>query len=738
VNRQARLSPDPILVRRRPHGVPATRRRVWAACLTALYAMSHAAQDATLGDAHLLSKPRTLTATRASERRDGSESGDWPGYGRTYGEQHYSPLAEITDGNVAKLGLAWAKDLPPEFSMGQPIEVAGTLYVTTGYSVVTAFDAASGRELWRYDPHAARAAGARLRFAWGSRGIAWWNGRLYVGTLDGRLIALDAKTGKPSWSVRTFDARDEDRYITGAPRVFDGKVIIGHGGADVGPVRGYVTAYDGRSGKQLWRFWVVPGNPAHGFESAAMAMAAKTWSGEWWRYGGGGTVWNAITYDAEMHTVLLGTGNGAPHNYRIRSAGKGDNLFLCSIVALDAATGAYKWHYQVNPAETWDYNAAMDMELADITIGGARRKVLLTAPKNGFFYVIDRTSGKLLSAEPFAKVTWATRIDVATGRPVEVPAARFPDNSTFTLWPGNEGAHNWAPMAFNVNTGLAYIPVVEFGSVTNDVGVDKAHWEWPKARRFYTGVNYLPVAPAADGGRGRNSLLAWNPSTQKAAWRVDAADTVPGGIMTSAGNLVFGGRADGTFNAYTADSGKKLWSFDAQTGVLAAPITYEAAGHQYVTVLSGIGGIVGLRSTIAMQRGFDYRSQSRRILTFTLGGSAVLLPAPAASATQADAWSDPEFRSSAAAEKSGALLFGLNCAGCHGIDALPTGQAPDLRRSPAILSMEPFALVVHGGALVDRGMPVFTEFDPRQLADIRQYLRAKAAGSRERIARRSE
>ncbi|MGE4324076.1 MAG: PQQ-binding-like beta-propeller repeat protein, partial [Sphingobium sp.] len=292
----------------------------------------------------------------AARLRDGASGNDWPGYGRTYGEQHFSPLDQIRQDNVSGLGLAWAVDLPPGNPVTAPVAVGGIVYVAAGLAIVRAIDGATGRVLWTFDPQAGEAAGEDLRQGWGTRGLAYWNGKIYVGTPDGRLIALDAKNGTVVWSRKTIGDND-GRYITGAPRIFDGKVIIGHGGADSANVRGYVTTYDAETGRQLWRFFLVPGNPAQGFEDDAQAMAAKTWAGQWWNVGGGGTAWNAFTYDPETKTIFIGTGNGAPWNRKIRSADTGDNLFLCSIVALDAVTGKYKWHYQINPGETWDYNA---------------------------------------------------------------------------------------------------------------------------------------------------------------------------------------------------------------------------------------------------------------------------------------------------------------------------------------------------------------------------------------------
>jgi quinohemoprotein ethanol dehydrogenase len=307
---------------------------------------------------------------------DDSPGVDWAGPGGTYGEQHFSPLTQINAQDVSRLGLARFIDLPPGNTVSAPLEIAGLLYFVTGWGIVHAVDVKTGRQLWQYDAKTPEHAGPKIRAAWGSRGIAWWNGKIYLGTADGRLIAIDSRTGSPVWTVMTTSPEDQS-YITGAPRAFDGKVIIGFGGADEGPARGYVSTYDAESGKLLWRWYTVPGNPANGFENKAMEMAAKTWAGEWWKYGGGGTVWNAMSYDPETHTVIIGVGNGSPRNHKARSAGKGDNLFLCSLVALDADSGTYKWHYQVNPGESWDYTATNDMEFASLAIAGQTRKVLI-------------------------------------------------------------------------------------------------------------------------------------------------------------------------------------------------------------------------------------------------------------------------------------------------------------------------------------------------------------------------
>ena len=652
---------------------------------------------------------------------DGSGGNDWPAFGRTFGEQHFSPLAEVNDGNVSRLGLAWSLDLPPGNAVTGPLAVDGVLYFAAGYSVVRAVDAATGKLLWEYDPKAPEASGRKLRMGWGSRGIAWWNGKIYTGTQDGRLIALDAATGQPVWSVMTV-GKDDYRFISGPPRVFDGKVIIGHGGADSAATRGYVTTYDAETGGQLWRFYTVPGNPADGFENKAMEMAAKTWSGEWWKLGGGGTVWNAMTYDAETDTVLLGVGNGAPWNRKIRSEDKGDNLFLASIVALDGKTGAYKWHYQVNPGESWDYNASMDIELADLDIGGVRRKVAMTAPKNGFFYVIDRINGQLISAEPFVKVTWASHIDLKTGRPVENPDARYRDGKTFTMWPGPVGAHSWMPMAFSPKTGLVYIPAIEMSTSYNDVGVNLKNWQRTPGNAVDGGANpgFVPGKP--DPLNGTSLLLAWNPVTQKPVWKAPNPGPWNGGVVATGGNLVFQGQVDGAFNAYAADSGKLVWSYAAQAPVIAPPITYSVKGRQYVTVLTGFGTSAGAFGPL-LPVSIDYRTQARRVLTFALDGTATL---PKSEPVVIVASDDPEYKADEASAERGKDIFARRCATCHGVAAIAAGAGPDLRASPIPSSLEAFTSVVRDGMLVPAGMPRFEELTDDEIRDISQYIRSRA------------
>ena len=652
---------------------------------------------------------------------DASDGRNWAAYGRTFGEQHYSPLSEINDSNVGGLGLPWAMDLGPGSSATMPLAIDGILYFATGYSVVHAVEAATGTLLWIYDPKVGEAAGRKLRLGWGSRGIAWWNGKIYTGTHDGRLIAIDASTGKSVWSVMTV-GEDDYRFISGAPRVIGAKIIVGHGGADGSTARGYVTTYDAETGKQLWRFFTVPGDPAKGFENDVMEMAAKTWSGTWWKYGGGGTVWNAMTYDADNDVVYLGVGNGSPWNHRIRSDGKGDNLFLCSVIAVNASTGRYQWHYQFNPADSWDYNASQDMELAELTIAGRQRKVLMTAPKNGFFYVIDRADGRVISAEPYVKVSWATKIDLVNGRPVEVPGIRYPDGKPFTMWPGPAGAHSSQPMAYSPQTGLAYIPAMQMPIIFSDKGITRENWIRVPGNASDGAVDFALVDRAKNPEAGTSSLIAWNPITQRLAWSQPTPALWNGGVLASGGNLVFQGKIDGKFDAYAADTGKRLWSFAAQAPISAAPITYSVNGRQYVTVLTGISGSGAMFGMLNGQFKIDPRTMARRVLTFVLDGRARL---PRAVVASFESVADPMFMPDAAGAARGALIFQHRCMACHGFGAVSGGFATDLRISAIPQSADAFAAILLDGKLESSGMPRFEELTDPERDDLRQYIRTE-------------
>jgi quinohemoprotein ethanol dehydrogenase len=563
-------------------------------------------------------------------------------------------------------------------------------------------------------------SGHKLRQGYGSRGLAYAGGRVFIATQDGRLIALDGKTGQPIWTTQTI-AKDDNAYISGAPRVFDGKVIIGFGGADGGGVRGYVSCYDAASGRLLWRFYTVPGNPAVDHDETTR-IAAKTWHGEWWKKGGGGTAWNGLTYDPELKRFYIGTGNGYPYNHVLRSPGGGDNLFLASIVAVDAATGKYIWHYQINPGEQWDYKTTQDITLATIPIDGKPRKVLLQAPTNGFFYVLDRTTGKLLSAKPFVKVTWASGIDMKTGRPIETPGARYHGKALFEMWPNIVGGHSWLPQSYSPKTGLVYIPTIQRGMIIGDKGLDLAKEQLPvhpanvNAGMGVTG-SYLPDF------KGQGSFLrAWDPVTQTARWSVALPGDWPGGTMATGGSLVFQGRIDNRFNAYDAKDGKLLWSYDTRSPVVAPPISYAVGGKQYVTVITGTGGAGGGYHGKGLQAfEVDYRTMARRVLTFAIGGTATLPPAPPRVPRVAPA--DPDFRRDDGLAQRGNIAYHIACGTCHGGAGMAAGTAPDLRISPIPASHDAFFSVVRDGALVPNGMPRFDDLPPDQIEAIRQYLR---------------
>ncbi len=677
--------------------------------------------SATLGAAALIAAamaglPRETPPAPVAPGRD------WAAFGGV-GEQHYSPLAQIDRATVGRLGLLWSLDLDDgPNAASAPLAVNGILYFATGYSVIHAVDARTGKQLWRYDPQAPERAGQKMRAAWGIRGIAYAHGRIITGTIDGRLIAIDAATGEPAWSVQTLPKGDAS-YITGPPWVAGDKVLIGFGGGDFGPVRGYVTAYDLATGRKAWRFYTVPGDPAKGPDGEVsdpiMAKAAKTWTGQWWRYGGGGTVWHAMAYDPARRLVFIGTGNGTPWNRKIRSPQGGDNWFLCSIIALDSETGEYRWHYQVNPGETWDYNAAMDIELATLDIGGRPRDVILHAPKNGFFYVIDRETGKLISAEKFVPANWATRIDRATGRPVETRWARFPNGRAVALYPSPVGAHSAEAMAYSPRTRLVYTPAYEQGRVYVDAP-DLADWRFTPGQVINNGIGTAPpdmVLPP-----GRSALLAWDPVAQRARWRLPQTGQRTGAVTATGGDLLFQGQATGMLTAFDAKDGRALWRFDTQNGAQAQPITYLVGGRQYVTVMASWRAIGPSGRTPE----YDYYTTKRRILTFALDAKG-RLPAPAPVTPFAD---DPSFRVDASLAEAGKGLFAAHCAICHGPAANSGGAAPDLRRAAAPLAAESFAAVVRDGALVPRGMPRFAEFDDRTREALRHYIRQQARVAR--------
>jgi quinohemoprotein ethanol dehydrogenase len=626
---------------------------------------------------------------------------DWPAHGRTWSEQRYSPLASIHADNVAGLQRRWSFATGTSRGLeATPIVVDGTMYATGTWSVVWALDARSGALLWEYDPQVLREVGARACCDVVNRGVAVYRGRVYVGTLDGRLVALNAADGSLVWEVQTTDP-ERNQTITGAPRVLEGMVIIGNGGAEFG-VRGYVSAYAADSGALVWRTYTVPGDPSQPMESDALAAAVDTWSGEWWKGGGGGTVWDSMAYDPQLGLLYVGTGNGSPWVRELRSPGGGDNLYLSSILALDPKDGHLVWHHQTTPGDTWDFTATQHIILADLEIDGARRKTLLQAPKNGFFYVLDRETGEFLSGEPFVGVTWASGLDTK-GRPIEAPGQDFRDGLRF-VQPTFFGGHNWQPMSFSPDTGLVYIPAQEvLGAYLRD----------DKFRRSERGFNlgtemnvFAAFPPEAASGH----LLAWDPVRQREAWRIPHGLPWNGGVLSTAGNLVFQGTADGRFVAYRADDGWPLWVDHTETGVIAAPISYAIDGVQYVSVLAGWGG------AFALIGGAAARGAARGpgvLLTYALPQSAPTPEALQAFVTRPGPLADGE------------RLYHRWCARCHGAGAVSASSLPDLREA-AVRMGDDLAAVARDG-LPETGMPALgAEFSEEEARLIVGYLQARA------------
>ncbi|MEH6582122.1 MAG: PQQ-dependent dehydrogenase, methanol/ethanol family [Halioglobus sp.] len=664
-----------------------------------------------------------LAAASVSDQRlrtAEQDSSNWLSYGRSYSEKRYSPLAQVNKETVEQLGLDWFFETDTARGLqATPLVIDGIMYFSAAWSVVYALDARSGDLLWKYDPQVPRQSAYKFCCGVINRGVAVWQDSIFVGSLDGRLVSIDAKTGTLNWEVQTVDT-SASYSITGAPRIANGKVIIGNGGAEYG-VRGYVSAYDALTGDQVWRFYTVPGNPAEGFENAQMEMAAETWNGEWWRYGGGGTVWDSIVFDPELNLLYIGVGNGSPHNQRIRSPDGGDNLFLTSILALDADTGEYRWHYQQVNGETWDYTATQQMVLLDIIWQGEPRKVIMQAPKAGFFYIIDRVSGELLSGEPYVSVNWATHIDMATGRPVENPQARYPNGSAPLVFPSGLGGHNWHPMSYSPDTGLMYIPAMEVGfefKALNELNYNPRQWNVGYDTNGPPGSQALQQALVS--GVPSGFLLAWDPIKQQEAWRVPYPLIGNGGTLATAGNLVFQGSADGFMHAYAADTGEELWSMPVQNGVMAAPIAFAIDGEQYISVLVGRGG------GISMALGYDHHQASPtrgRVMTFKLGGDSQLPPVvtdtkypdppPLSTASEADV-------------EHGRAVFNRFCARCHGTNAVSDGSIPDLRHLPAIWH-ENFSQVVLEGMMESAGMPRFDDaLTERDAGHVHAYLIERA------------
>src|SRR5258706_4537805 len=557
-------------------------------------------------------------------RNAGTSGEDWLTYGMDQGEKRYSPLTQIDASNVTRLGSVWSFEIPggnnnPPGGGNQEATLLasnGVLYGITTWSVVYAIDARTAKQLWKWDPEVNR-PGVQSKMCCGivNRGVALYEGKVIAPIIDGRLVALDAMSGKPVWESRV--AYPQDQYtLTMAPRIAKGKVLIGASGSEF-PVRGFVDAYDASTGQKAWRFYTVPGDPSKPFENEAMRKAAPTWSGEWYKMGGGATVWDGMAYDPQANLVYFGTGNGGPWPEVLRGSQGKDNLYVCSIIAVNPDNGEMKWYYQAVPGDSWDYDSVQQLTLADLAIGGRMRRVIMQANKNGYFYVIDRITGEFISASPFAPLNWSEAMDKKTGRPFIHPRA-FYGADPVTIFPGPLGAHNWSPMSFNPQTGLVYVPAALMSSSTYTVnpsmfvfkeggrntGIGRGTApEPPPAADADAHPGTEPVAtPAApfvppmigpSDAKPGGVLIAWDPVTQKERWRKESGGSSGGGTLTTATNLLLQVLPDGRLIVYRADTGEKL--HEINTGLrlgMGPPTTYMVDGKQYVTLIGGRGVVV--------------------------------------------------------------------------------------------------------------------------------------------------
>lgn len=652
-------------------------------------------------------------------RQSESPDEDWPLHGLTPYEERFSPLSDINRDSVSRLGLAWSYDTHSNRGLeATPLIIDGVLYATASWSVVFALDAKTGREIWRHDPKVPRWKAKHVCCDVVNRGVAHSNGRIYSGTIDGRLIALDARTGGLVWSVRTTDP-GQPYTITGAPRIVKNLIIIGNGGADFG-VRGYISAYQLETGKLAWRFYTVPASKDGPHEHPELIAAAKTWSKDsMWKSGLGGTAWDSMAFDPELDLLYVGTGNSSVYDREKRSPGGGDNLYLASILALRPDTGELVWYYQTTPGEHWDYTATQHMILTDLDWKGTRRKVLMQAPKNGFFYVLDRVTGELLGAKKFVHASWASHVDLDSGRPVEREESLWSKRDAIVS-PAPPGGHNWHPMSFHPGTGLVYLPASEsvYIYMANDAyqfrpglwntGEDFTRLQ--KTAEDFSDLRFLPC--------GRTRLVAWDPIRQEKAWEVLHDSGVPGGTLATAGDLVFQGIGQGRFAAFDAVTGDRLWSSEVGIDVMAPPVTYRVDGEQFIAVLAGVGGSQGNHLSE-----FDH-DNAGRLLSYKLDGKATL---PAVAIRPKRSVSRPPLDVPIETLERGRQAYAENCFSCHGLGLHSSGLYPDLRTaSPE--THEQWDAIVRGGIRTHKGMPSFADaVDAEDAKAIQAYVLDRAS-----------
>lgn len=645
---------------------------------------------------------------------------DWISLGGNFKQQHYSALAAITVDNVTDLGLAWSYDARSRRGRVQrgleatPIVVDGILYTSGAWGVVYALDAKTGKEIWRYDPDIDGNYARRACCDVVNRGVQVWKGKVYVGVLDGYLVCLDASTGKVIWRIDTITDRERFYTITGPPQIANNVVVIGNSGGEFG-VRGYITAYDLETGKQVWRFFMVPGDPKNGFEHPELEEAAKTWDPQsYWEAGLGGTSWGELTYDPELNLLYVGTGNSSPYPIWFRSPGGGDNLFLASILAINPDTGRLQWYYQTTPGEIWDYTCTSNMVLGELEIEGKQRKVLMQAPKNGFFYVLDRATGEFISAEKYVPVNWASHIDKATGRPVPTGEGWYKEESKL-VYPAMAGGHNWQPMSYNPMTKLVYIPVMHLPMVYTSA----KEFKYNRDNNIGVGASPEEVFPPGQEIQSEAFLLAWDPVLQKERWRVKMKVVdFNGGVLSTAGNLVFQGTADGYFVVYRADTGEKLKEIKTGVGIMAAPATYSIDGEQFISVMAGFGG-----ATLAFMpehaAAYEYENNGA-ILTYKLGGAETPLPPRI---TPIAVPKPPDTHLSEAKIKEGQSIYNNYCVFCHnGFGSKHISAYPDLAKMSQN-THEQFNSIVLKGALSSYGMANFADvLGDSEAEAIHQYL----------------
>jgi quinohemoprotein ethanol dehydrogenase len=667
---------------------------------------------------------RKAEGVNAARLADAAQEADsWLSDGRTYSAQRFSPLTQIDAGNVDQVGLAWYDDLDTYRGVeATPLYADGVLYNISAWNIATAYDARTGKKLWTYDPQVPREMGRYACCEPVARGLALWKGKAIIATLDGRLIGLDITTGKPVWTTRTFDNKIMPYTITGAPRVFGGMVVVGNSGGDFG-VRGFVSAYDADTGKKLWKFFTAPGDPAKGPDREAsdpvMAMAAKTWTGQYWKLGGGANPWDSIAYDPKTDLVYVGTGNGSPLSWHYRSEGKGDNLFICSIVALHAKTGAYAWHYQMVPGEDWDYTCTSSIVTADVTIAGRARHVIMQAPKNGFFYVLDAATGKFISAKPIVKINWASGINPKTGKPIINPATHYGVDPVL-VYPGPGGAHNWFPMAYSPRTRLAYLPTYQSGMVyALDPKFQPKEFRSNSGWGGYSGDALKKrIALMQEAAKDEKAwLTAWDPVAQKAAWQVPLPRHGNGGVLVTASDLVIEGTTHQTLGFFDARTGKVLREIPVQSAPVSGPITYRIGGEQYIAVNAGWGGGA---AQVERGAGVELPRAAARLLVFKLGGTKELPPLKA----DAKIPEPPPLTANEATVRHGSELFGQTCAVCHGQSAI--GGVKDLRHMTKETHAA-FLDIVLRGTYQAKGMASFADILKPEDADaIHAYLIARA------------